>query len=167
MGSCPHCKAEIQDNWNYCTSCAKPLPKNTDKAKIFAEVLLIILLTIALPQITIPGLVLYYGIKYYKQRQIANANDPIKIAKKKRQEEINRRVKEQFAQAKERLANTSVRCPHCHSEQVAGGIARSAFSVKKAVVGGVLFGGIGAIAGLAGNNKANVFCMKCGHTWRP
>ena len=59
----------------------------------------------------------------------------------------------------------TIRCPRCGSENVEGG--KKGFSAGKAIVGGILTGGIGLLAGAAGRNKLQYTCLKCGYTWDP
>ena len=61
------------------------------------------------------------------------------------------------------LYQEAIKCPRCESTQVAGG--KQGFGLGKAVVGGVLFGGIGLLGGLIGSHKVQVACLRCGHTW--
>lgn len=58
-----------------------------------------------------------------------------------------------------------IKCPRCGSEMVEGG--KKGFGVGKAIVGGVLTGGIGLAAGLIGRNKLQYTCLKCGYKWDP
>lgn len=56
-----------------------------------------------------------------------------------------------------------IRCPKCHSNQIE--IDKQGFSAGKALVGGILTGGIGLVAGFHGKNKRKGKCLHCGHTW--
>lgn len=56
-----------------------------------------------------------------------------------------------------------LRCPKCHSNQIE--IDKQGFSGGKALVGGLLTGGIGLVAGFHGKNKRKGKCLHCGHTW--
>ena len=57
-------------------------------------------------------------------------------------------------------------CPLCGSTdlQAVGGNDRKDFSLSKAVGGAILAGGIGALAGFAGegSDKVKLVCMNCG-----
>lgn len=66
------------------------------------------------------------------------------------------------------MAPKKMQCPKCKSLNVQVlGQQKKEFSVKKAIIGGVLTGGIGAIAGFAGKNgKYEVFCSDCGYRWK-
>lgn len=81
--------------------------------------------------------------------------------------EYQRRFNKTLAEAQAREAQRPVTCPKCHSTQITGSITKSTFSVGKAVAGGVLLGGVGTLAGFAGNKQASLMCMKCGHVWKP
>jgi|WetSurMetagenome_2_1015567.scaffolds.fasta_scaffold00408_22 hypothetical protein len=58
-----------------------------------------------------------------------------------------------------------VRCPKCHSSQVAAN--KQGFGWGKAVIGGVLTGGIGLLGGFIGSRNINITCLKCGHQFKP
>lgn len=55
-------------------------------------------------------------------------------------------------------------CPKCHSSNIQ--FSKQGFSVGKAVIGGILTGGIGAIAGFHGRNRMKGKCLKCGYEWK-
>lgn len=55
-------------------------------------------------------------------------------------------------------------CPKCHSSNIQ--FSKQGFSVGKAVIGGILTGGIGAIAGFHGRNRLKGKCLKCGYEWK-
>lgn len=60
-------------------------------------------------------------------------------------------------------------CPKCKSTNVQViGNHRKGFSVGKAVVGGVLTGGVGTLAGFAGKKgkKTDMICMNCGKKFK-
>lgn len=71
-----------------------------------------------------------------------------------RQKEIDKKKKQ---------AAAVVRCSACYSEDVTYiKNDRKAFSVGKAVAGGILTGGIGTMAGFAGKKGSDVYrCNKC------
>jgi len=58
----------------------------------------------------------------------------------------------------------NVKCPKCKSSQVTG--QRQGFGFGKAIVGGVLTGGVGLLAGTIGSSNIKVSCLKCGLTWK-
>ncbi len=55
-------------------------------------------------------------------------------------------------------------CPKCHSNNIQ--FSKQGFSVGKAIIGGILTGGIGAIAGFHGRNRLKGKCLKCGYEWK-
>jgi hypothetical protein len=57
-----------------------------------------------------------------------------------------------------------LRCPQCHSAQIE--IDKQGFSGGKALVGGLLTGGVGLIAGFHNKNKRKGKCLKCGYSWK-
>jgi DNA-directed RNA polymerase subunit RPC12/RpoP len=61
--------------------------------------------------------------------------------------------------------NDEVHCPRCNSTQIQA--MKKGFSGKKAVVGAVLTGGIGILAGTIGSNKVLLNCLKCGKQFKP
>lgn len=54
-------------------------------------------------------------------------------------------------------------CPKCKSTHISGN--KKGFGVGKALVGGVLAGGIGLLGGFIGSRKIENTCMQCGHAW--
>lgn len=60
------------------------------------------------------------------------------------------------------------KCPKCGSTNIQLlGQQKKAFSVGKAVAGGLLTGGIGTLAGFAGKKgKYNWICMSCGERFQ-
>ena len=59
----------------------------------------------------------------------------------------------------------AVRCPKCGSTQLSAD--KKGFGLGKALVGGVLTGGVGLLAGFIGSRKVLVTCLKCGNQWQP
>lgn len=57
-----------------------------------------------------------------------------------------------------------IRCPKCKSSQLYS--SKKGFSGKKAVVGGLLTGGIGILAGTIGSNKIIYTCISCGKKFK-
>lgn len=57
-----------------------------------------------------------------------------------------------------------LRCPKCNSTQLTSN--KKGFSAGKAVVGTVLTGGIGLLAGTIGSGSVVVTCLKCGHGFK-
>jgi hypothetical protein len=58
-----------------------------------------------------------------------------------------------------------IRCPRCLSTQLTAN--RKGFGVGKALVGGLLLGGVGLLGGFVGSNKVRSTCLKCGHQFLP
>ena len=63
------------------------------------------------------------------------------------------------------MENNNIHCPKCNSTQLH--FDKKGFSGKKAVVGAVLTGGIGLLAGTLGSNKILANCMSCGNQFSP
>jgi len=59
----------------------------------------------------------------------------------------------------------NIKCPKCSSTQLY--FDKKGFSGKKAVVGAVLTGGIGLLAGTLGSNKVMASCLACGNKFSP
>lgn len=67
------------------------------------------------------------------------------------------------------LFDKTPRCPKCKSTNIqALGRHKKGFSVGKAVVGGLLTGGIGTLAGFAGKKtkKVEMICLDCGKQFK-
>lgn len=58
-----------------------------------------------------------------------------------------------------------IKCPKCKSTSITAN--KKGFGLGKAVVGGVLTGGVGLLSGFIGSNKIKLTCLSCGHTWEP
>ena len=54
----------------------------------------------------------------------------------------------------------NLNCPKCNSENLS--VDKKGFSGKKAVVGAIVTGGIGILAGTIGSNKIMITCLNCG-----
>jgi len=63
------------------------------------------------------------------------------------------------------MASAPHKCPKCKATGTmeAESERKGGFSVGKAVVGGVLTGGIGLVAGGLGKKKITYVCTKCGY----
>lgn len=66
-----------------------------------------------------------------------------------------------------RLEKNAIKCPHCKSKNVQFmQQGKKAFSVRKAVGGAVLTGGIGTLAGFAGKKGEKQWhCQECGNVF--
>jgi DNA-directed RNA polymerase subunit RPC12/RpoP len=56
-----------------------------------------------------------------------------------------------------------LKCPKCSSEQLTSD--KKGYGLGKAVVGGLLTGGVGLLAGFIGSRKVKITCLKCGTNW--
>jgi DNA-directed RNA polymerase subunit RPC12/RpoP len=63
------------------------------------------------------------------------------------------------------MEEQKISCPKCGSSQLTAN--KKGFSGKKAVVGGILTGGIGILAGTLGSNKILITCLNCGNQFKP
>lgn len=63
------------------------------------------------------------------------------------------------------ITEKKVTCPKCGSDQITA--QKRGFNNTKAVVGGVVTGGVGLLAGLHGKDNIIVYCLGCGHSWNP
>ena len=66
---------------------------------------------------------------------------------------------------KEEQSGARIACPKCKSENLEVITMSDGFSKTKAAVGGVLLGGVGLLAGMAGSDKIKLYCKSCGHTF--
>lgn len=55
-------------------------------------------------------------------------------------------------------------CPKCHSTSLT--YQNKKLSLGRAVTGGVLFGGAGAVLGGLSSKKGYIKCLSCGHKWK-
>ena len=56
-----------------------------------------------------------------------------------------------------------IMCPRCNSTNLTAN--KKGFGVGKAVVGGLLLGGVGLLGGFVGSEKVRITCLSCGHSW--
>lgn len=57
------------------------------------------------------------------------------------------------------------KCPKCGSTNIHAD--KKGFSVKKSLIGGFLFGGVGLLGGAVGSNKIRLTCLDCGYEFKP
>lgn len=62
------------------------------------------------------------------------------------------------------IVEDCIGCPKCGSTELHA--EKQGFSGKKALVGAVLTGGIGLLAGTIGSKNVNITCMKCGNKFK-
>ncbi|EOU1903152.1 hypothetical protein GZ979_001399 [Clostridium perfringens] len=55
-------------------------------------------------------------------------------------------------------------CPKCHSTSLT--YQNKKLSIGRAVTGGLLLGGVGAVVGGLSSKKGYVKCLNCGHKWK-
>ncbi|WP_367365894.1 hypothetical protein [Pediococcus parvulus] len=94
-----------------------------------------------------------------------SANDILKEFREKQQQKRQQEVD----LAKSARKNQVPHCPRCKSKNIqAVGNHRKGFSVGKAVLGGVLVGGVGTLAGFVGKKgkKIDMICMDCGKKFK-
>lgn len=115
------------------------------------------------------------GILNYLQ----NPNEPLVINQKGKVgffNQINKEAKEQVLtkaeqekEKKERLIKLQKEgipyCPKCKSTSLT--TTNKKLSVGRAVVGGALLGGTGAVLGGLTSKKVELLCMNCGHRFKP
>lgn len=56
-----------------------------------------------------------------------------------------------------------VACSKCGSTQF--GSHTKSFSVRNALIGGFVFGGVGLLGGFVGSPAVRITCFACGHAW--
>ena len=72
-------------------------------------------------------------------------------------------LKDVYIEAISSSVPSAFACPRCGSENLSGN--KKGFGLGKAVIGGVLTGGVGLLGGFIGSNKVLVTCMECAHSW--
>lgn len=67
------------------------------------------------------------------------------------------------------MGQNVVKCPKCGSTMVSPIASKKGFRYGRALLGAMLFGPIGLLAGTVGTGKVKIRCgcMNCGHTWTP
>jgi len=58
-----------------------------------------------------------------------------------------------------------IKCSKCRSTKITAN--KKGFGAGKALVGGLLTGGIGLLGGFIGSKKIIITCLNCGHKWSP
>jgi len=61
--------------------------------------------------------------------------------------------------------DNQIKCPKCGSNQLSA--QKKGFSFGKALVGGILTGGVGLLAGTIGSGKVKITCLSCGKEFKP
>lgn len=86
------------------------------------------------------------------------------ISDLKRDDELKEAVKKRKAEIADAKQAEGMRCPNCQSKNIE--IHQKGFSAGKALVGGLLTGGIGLVAGFHGRKQLIAHCLNCGHDWK-
>lgn len=78
----------------------------------------------------------------------------------------NRQAEKQYEKERlEQLKSDKIPyCPKCHSTSLT--YQNKKLSIGRAVTGGVLLGGVGAVVGGLSSKKGYVKCLNCGHKWK-
>ncbi len=91
------------------------------------------------------------------------AEKSMDVAKEKREDK--KQEKQEFKDKIKQMDKEGiVYCPKCYSTDITAN--KKGVGVGKAVVGGLVAGPIGLLAGGIGRNKIEVSCLKCGNTWK-
>ncbi len=59
--------------------------------------------------------------------------------------------------------SSQISCPKCGSNQITA--IKKGFGLGKALIGGVLAGGVGLLGGFIGSRKVSITCLNCGNSW--
>lgn len=79
-------------------------------------------------------------------------------------EKAKAEYRELIRATQEAKANQEIRCSKCGSNQLTAGGKK--LSVGRAVVGGALLGGVGAVLGGVTSKKVMITCLNCGNRWQ-
>lgn len=63
------------------------------------------------------------------------------------------------------MEEDKVHCPECNSTQITAD--KKGYHAGKAIAGVILTGGVGLLAGFHGSKKLVLYCMACGHKFKP
>jgi DNA-directed RNA polymerase subunit M/transcription elongation factor TFIIS len=91
---------------------------------------------------------------------------------KEQAKEMHQKEVDKILAEKERIATMDAQgipyCAKCKSQSVQYVERRKQLSVGRAVVGGALTGGLGAVVGAVSSNKHKgvMKCLKCGNEWK-
>lgn len=79
--------------------------------------------------------------------------------------EKKEREKQELKERIEKMdAEGVVYCPKCYSTSIAP--TKKGFGAGKAILGTLVAGPVGLVAGAIGKNKVELHCMKCGYKWK-
>ena len=116
--------------------------------------------------VALVGWISYLAISQSVQERKLSSEEREKL-KQEREELAKGAAEYEKLKANEKLqeSTTEMRCLKCYSDDIfVMGENKKSFSVKKAVAGTVLTGGVGAIAGFAGKkNGYDCYCGDCKH----
>jgi DNA-directed RNA polymerase subunit RPC12/RpoP len=163
---CPECGKDVSDKAAVCPNCANPIANENDGMAYPVEVngQRIDLFAIVLAKVS-------YGKKAFCISDTAEiitelakrANAKVKDVRSIWfQNESN--IKEMHKDYMEANDDGSARCPRCGSTSLSGN--KKGFGIGKAIVGSMLTGGIGLVAGNIGAKKVCVTCLKCGKQFK-
>jgi len=76
----------------------------------------------------------------------------------------NEAIAKYASQSYNPIVEDCIGCPKCGSTELHA--EKQGFSGKKALVGAVLTGGIGLLAGTIGSKNVNITCLKCGNKFK-
>lgn len=62
-------------------------------------------------------------------------------------------------------STNEIKCPNCKSKSITAN--KKGFGLGKAIVGGILTGGVGLLGGFIGSNEIKLTCLNCGNVWKP
>lgn len=85
-------------------------------------------------------------------------NKPKELSKRQSEKQYEKERLEQLKKDK------ITYCSKCHSTSLT--YQNKKLSIGRAVAGGVLFGGVGAVVGGLSSKKGYVKCLNCGHKWK-
>lgn len=188
---CSNCGNKLDDNAKFCPNCGSPVgtvPQSNPASNATVEGA--VAPTIPNYPMEVNGVMINaaevaYNTRLFEKTGLMKTSDTVdelikltgisswkgtSVALKMYDNNQLREIVEQYRLGHAVTVNVSVneddgqlRCPKCHSNQIE--IDKQGFSAGKALVGGILTGGVGLVAGFHGKNKRKGKCLHCGHTW--
>lgn len=181
---CTKCGKELQNEANFCANCGHKVQAVVDSKMAEDPELIPITLPTVLNNVEFDAV--GFAIKYQLFNRLKcngiQAMKDLRVATNCKLSEATKCVTtlqkdehlKQLVQTEEKRRADSFQaeadsltgafCPKCHSKHIS--IDKKGYSLGKGLVGAILVGPVGFIAGAHKANKHRFLCLNCGHIWK-